>query len=133
MNPTLTSPPVWVTIGEPLEITFSDKNMFDDITNLQSTAKEFLIILPDPGILTVNLNRVSSDPGQAALRASYANGTRLPYQVLLPKTGGQVTSGDVYTFLAYVEQFSPEVKTDKHITTVFHLRITGPITFTVGS
>jgi|SRR5579864_6273573 len=133
INPTLASPSVWVTVGEPLSIMFGDKNIFDDTTNLQSTAKEFLAILPDPGILQVDLNRFSGDAGQVAVRNSYANLTRVPWQVVMPLAPGQSVSGDVYSFLAYVEQLTPDVKVDKKVTAKFSLRVTGAITFTLGS
>lgn len=137
VNPTLASPPVWVVIGEPLKIQFGDKNVFDDSTNLQSTAKEFLAVLPDPGLLAVDLNRVSNDAGQTAVSASFhANPpTRLQYQVVMPinTAAGQATTGDTYTFLAYVESLAPDVNTDKKVMTKFSLRVTGPITFVAGS
>lgn len=135
VNATGTSPPTWVVIGEPLSCTFSDKNMFDDSTNLQSVAKEFLATLKDPGKLSVDLNRVSSDAGQLALETSYNAQSRLSYQVVLPinTVAGQTTQGDTYTFLAYVEHLTPDIKTDKKVVSKFELQITGPITFAIGS
>jgi len=137
VNATNTSPPTWVPIGEPLDVVFGDKNVFDDSTNLQSTAKEYLALLRDPGKVQINLNRVSTDPGQAALNTSFrANPpTRLQYLVTLPinTVAGQTTTGDTYQFLAYVEEFTPEVRTDKKISSRFTLQVTGDITFVEGS
>lgn len=131
------SPPTYTLIGEALSCTFSDKNMFDDTTNLESVAKEFLATLKDPGKLNVDLNRVSNDAGQTILSNSYyaAPPTRLPYLVTMPinTAAGQTTTGDTYSFLAYVETFAPDVKVDKKITTKFALQITGAITFVEGS
>jgi len=126
---------VWVNIGEVTDAGFSDKNMFDDTTNLQSTAKEFLAILADPGKLTCTVNRVSTDTGQADVLTSFHAASRLTYQVLFPVNlaAGQTTTGDARQFLAYVEQISPDVKTDKKITSKFTLQITGPITDIEGS
>lgn len=131
------SPPTWVVIGEPLGAAFNDKNMFDDSTNLQSVAKEFLATLPDPGVLSVDLNRVGNDAGQLILRADYAANppTRSGYKVVLPvnTAAGQTVTGDTYSFLGFVESLSPDVKTDKKIQSKFSIRITGPITFVAGS
>jgi len=137
VNPSGSSPPTWVFIGECLGAQFSDKNMFDKSTNLQSTAEEFLALLSDPGKLNVELNRVSTDAGQAALSASYhaTPPTRLQYLVVFPinEAAGQTTQGDSRTFLAYVEEFSPQIKVNTRITTKFTLQISGPITEAEGS
>lgn len=135
INPANASPPNWIKIGEPLNAEFSDKKNFDDSTNLESTAKEFLPILPDPGKLNVDLNRVSTDTGQAALQSDYTSGQRSQYKVVFPinTEAGQTTAGDERRFLAYVEQLSPSIKVDKKITTKFMLQITGAITPIQGS
>jgi len=137
VNPTNASPPEWVPIGEPLKMVFNDKNVFDDATNLQSQAKEFLATLPDPGKLEVDLNRVSTDAGQAALQASKSASppTKLPYLVVLPLNGpaGQTTTPDSATFEAFVESLHPEINADKKIISRFSLQISGPITWTEGS
>lgn len=130
-----TSPPTWVPIGECLNAEFSDKAMFDKCTNLQSQAEEFLAILPDPGKLNVDLNRVSSDDGQQALQISKANGLRLQYAVVFPINfaEGQSTAGDQRQFNAYVEEFHPVIKTNARITNKFTLQISGPINDIAGS
>jgi hypothetical protein len=135
VNPTNASPPVWVFIGEAMGAKFSDKTQFDDSSNLQSTQKEFLPILPDPGKLSVTLNRVSTDAGQAALAASKAAQTRLQYAVVFPinTAAGQSSAGDQRLFLAYVESLSPQIEVNKKITSAFDLQITGPITEIEGS
>lgn len=130
-----TSPPTWVFIGEALGAEFSDKLMFDDSTNLQSTAKEFLPVLADPGKLTVDLNRVSTDLGQAALQALNTSGVRTGFAVVMPinLAAGQATAGDQRTFQAYVEEFHPVVKVNTKITSKFTLQISGGITNVEGS
>jgi hypothetical protein len=137
INPSNASPTAFILIGEALSCTFSDKNMFDDSTNLQSIAKEFLAVLQDPGKLNVDLNRVSTDVGQVALQADFAAAppNRSGYKIVMPinTAAGQSTRGDTYTFLGYVEQLAPDVKVDKKITSKFTVQITGPITFTLGA
>ena len=129
------SPPAWVPIGECLGAEFSDKAMFDKSTNLQSQAEEFLPVLPDPGKLTVDLNRVSSDAGQQALQTSKANGLKLQYAVVFPinLAEGQSEAGDQRQFWAYVEELHPVIKTNTRITNKFTLQISGPITDIAGS
>jgi hypothetical protein len=138
VNATNASPPVWVEIGEPKGAQFSDKNEFDESTNLQSLAKEFVATLPDPGKLNVDLNRVSTDAGQAALLTSYhalPAPTRLLYLVVFPinTAAGQSTYPDARQFLAYVESMAPEIRLNKIVQAKFTLQITGPITEIEGS
>lgn len=130
-----TSPPTWVFIGECLSAKFSDKNMFEDSTNLQSTAKEFLPVLQDPGKLTVKLNRVSTDPGQAAITALRLSQVRCQFSVVLPlnAAAGQTVAGDQRNFQAYVESNAPDIGVNKKIDTDFMLQISGPITDVEGS
>lgn len=135
INPLNASPPTWIFIGEPLGAQFSDKAQFDDSTNLQSTAKEFLSILDDPGKLSVKLNRVSNDAGQVALQAAKVGHTRDGYSVVFPKNAlaGQTTAGDQRNFLAYVEELSPQIESNKKIGSSFTLQISGGITDVEGS
>lgn len=130
-----TSPPTWVFVGECLSAKFGDKNMFEDSTNLQSVAKEFLPVLADPGKLNVKLNRNSTDAGQIAIQAAKLSGVRLGYAVVLPinLAAGQTTTGDQRTFLAYVESNAPDIGVNKKIDTDFTLQISGPITDVEGS
>jgi hypothetical protein len=130
-NPT--SPLAYVFIGECLGATFSDKLMFDKSTNLQSTAEEFLPVLADPGKLEVDLNRVSTDPGQTLLTAARAAGTRLAWSVVFPLEIGQTTSGDQRNFLGYVESQAPQIKVNTRITSKFSVQISGGITEVEGS
>lgn len=137
INPNAASPPTWTVIGECLSVQFSDKNTFDDATNLQSVAKEFLATLQDPGKLTVDVNRVGNDAGQVLVHTDYVATPpgRSQYKVALPinTAAGQSTAGDTYVFLAFVESLSPDVKVDKKIMSKFSLQVTGAITFTAGS
>ncbi len=130
-----TSPPTWVFIGECLGAQFSDKKVFDKSTNLQSQAEEFLPLLPDPGKLNVELNRVSTDAGQAALEALYDSGVRTDFAVVFPinTAAGQSSAGDQRKFQAYVESTSPQAKVNTRITSNFVLQISGAITKVQGS
>lgn len=130
-----TSPPNWLQIGEPTNATFSDKNEFDESTNLSSQAKEFVAVLPDPGGLDVELNRVSENAGQNAVQASYhANPpSLLTYLVVFPQEPTQASFPDAREFKAYVESISPDIKVNKIIKSKFKLKISGPITEIEGS
>jgi hypothetical protein len=129
------SPPSWTTINEVIDFSMSGKNMFDDTTNMQSTAKEFLATLPDPGKLTCTMNRVSTDAGQKAIFNAFNTRNRMNFQIVLPinYAAGQTTTGDTYSFLAYVETLQPDFKTDKKVVSKMDLQITGGVGFVEGS
>ena len=132
------STPTWTPIGEVVELSESGKmNKSDDATNLQSSAEEFVPTILSPGTYALTINRVSTDTGQLAMVASF---TALPptlvqYQVVLPKTPAQTTSGDKYVFLAMVEEMNDigSLKADKVIKITAKLKVSGPQTFTAGS
>ena len=137
-NPTIASPPDWVQIGEPSNAEFSDKNMFDKATNLQSQAEEYVALLPDPGNLPLDFNRVSTDAGQQAMLASKnasPQPTKMQYLVVFPLNvaAGQTTYPDARMFNAFVESMSPVIKANKIISSKASLKITGPITDIEGS
>jgi hypothetical protein len=137
------SPATWLTINEVKKITFSNKNMFADVTNTQSTAKEFLPVLQDPGKCECEVNRVSTDPGQGLLQNAFTGtvvaGVPVPtkclFRVVFPINiaAGQTTQGDIWQFLAYVEQLSPDLGVDKPVTSKFTLQITNGITVIEGN
>src|SRR5690348_12763382 len=54
-----------------------------DVTNLDSTAKEYRLGLQDFGNLQVDVNIVKSDPGQILVNAAKAAGTVYKFQMTL--------------------------------------------------
>jgi len=138
INTGTVSTPVWTLVGEINGFTQSGtQNKSDDATNLQSTAEEFIPTILTPGKFAGTLSRVSGDAGQVAVKASFnaVPPTLVQYQVLLPKTPSQSSTGDKLVFLAMVEEFNNlgDVKPDKKVMTQFGFKISGPIVETLGS
>ena len=132
------STPVWTLVGEISDFTQSGtQNKSDDATNLQSTAEEFIPTILTPGKFAGTMARISGDAGQAAVKASFnaVPPTLVQYQVQLPKTPTQSSTGDKIVFLGMVEEFNNlgNIRPDKKVMTQFAIKISGPITETLGS
>jgi|ERR1700722_17802049 len=128
--------PVYTLVGEITDLQQSGKmNATDDVTNLQSTAEEFIATLLKPGKYDLTLNRISGDAGQVAVLASFNAQTTLLYQIQLLKNSTQTTTGDKFVFTSLVEEFDDisSMKADKAIKSKVGLKVSGPITLTVGS
>jgi hypothetical protein len=129
-----------VVIGEITSEGFSGNGWkFEDTSNMQSGQdEEFLPTMRDNGTYDISGNRVSSDAGQAAVEAAYYNtsGDTLvasPFTMTLLKNASQTTSGDVYTFNAFVQSCVFKADVEKKITWEVKLKISGPVTKTEGS
>lgn len=130
------STPTWTVISEVTEFSVSGKaNKTATVTNLQSTAEEFINTILAPGSYSLTFNRISADTGQAALYAQFVSGDLTKFEIVLPKTAAQTSSGDTYAFTALVEQFDDlsSVTPEKQIQSKVTLKVSGPVTFTVGS
>jgi hypothetical protein len=130
------STPAYTIVGEILNLTQSGKvNKTVSTTNLESLAEEFLAVLKSPGSFDFSMNRVPGDAGQAALTTSFNAKTRLLYVITLPKTPSQSVVGDTYGFQALVEEQDDisDLSPEKQIMAKVKLKVTGDITFTVGS
>lgn len=103
-----------------------DWNGFDgqkseiDVSNLDSTAKEFIPGLEDFGQLSFNVNVDDTDAGQIALRANKSSNVRTYFKLLLP-------SGKVRAFQGFVKQFGETGGVDKTVDAPVVVRITGPV------
>ena len=91
-----------------------------DVTNLDSTAKEFRLGLSDPGQFTFEIDYDSANAGHIALRARQSSGVLSNFKLTLP-------NGGVITFFAYVKKFSLGGGVDAVAKTSVDLRITGAI------
>ena len=111
------------------------KNDTEDVSNSDSPgrAKEFIVTLLDSGQLKCGGNYVGGDAGQLALRSAFQSGVLTPFNLTLPKTSTQQTTGDQFAFSAVVEESNVDVQYDKAITWSGSLKISGVITFTAGS
>ena len=130
------STPTWTVIGEIQNFSQSGKqNATDETTNLQSTGEEFLATFFKPGKFDFTYSRVSGDTGQVALKTSFDSKTILGYQVVLPKTPTQSSTGDTYTFSALVEEMADisDIQPTKKILGKASLKVSGAITLVAGS
>jgi hypothetical protein len=105
-----------------------------DVTNFQSGPdREFIVTVRDNGQLKLAGNRVSADAGQVIVEASYQSGAITAFTLQLPKAASQTTNGDKYAFNALVESRSFDVDVTKEISWNVSLKISGAVTFTVGT
>lgn len=122
-------------IGECNDVPFTRPEWTDvDVTNFDSAADaEILPVIREPKEFTVKGNRVSSDAGQVACETAYQAATLSAFTLVLPKTTAQTTSGDKYTFNAFVKNLSFDLTPKKQVEFNLLLKISGAVTFTVGS
>ncbi|MBF0358860.1 MAG: hypothetical protein HQL70_09650 [Magnetococcales bacterium] len=92
-----------------------------DTTNLQSTAKEFLMGLQDHGNFGMECNYLSADPGQVLLRAAKASRVIQDFKI----TWSDATTT---TFQGYALSASRSGGVDSKVDTSFSIRITGDLT-----
>lgn len=107
----------------------------EDTTNFQSGInKEYLKTLLDGGKLSLTGNRVSTDAGQAALKAAFLdNANAYLFQLTYPLEAGQTTTGDVEAFAALVESLDITLDVGKVVKIAVSLQRTGTITYTEGA
>ena len=94
-----------------------------DVTNLESTAKEFILGLQDFGTLTLDLHPDYGDAGQNKLRTLRASGAAENFEIILPTAVDRKL-----TFAARVMQDSETGGVDAAYEGSFDLRITGAVT-----
>lgn len=93
-----------------------------EITNMDSTAKEFTPGLVDNGMFSGEVDRDTSDTGQLALDAARVAGTTKLFKVVLPNSATASFSG-------YVKKFGLTGGVDQVLKSPFEVRITGAITW----
>lgn len=94
-----------------------------DVTHLQSTAKEFRMGLQDWGSFNCDVNFLSDDPGQTAVRAAKASRDLTPFRVTL-------SDGKTILFNAFVTSAPISGGVDAKVDGSFNLRISGDVTGT---
>ena len=91
-------------------------------TNFDSTAKEFILGLFDPGAFAIEVDQDNSDAGQLALMTALVTGVAKNFKLILP-------NGNTATFTAYVKKFNSQGAVDQAIRRSAELRISGSITW----
>lgn len=92
-----------------------------DVTNLDSTAKEFLLGLTDAGQFTINIDYDNANAGHIALRAKQVSGASSNFKLTLPNS-------NVITFTGYVKKFSLAGGVDAVTKTAVDIRVSGAVT-----
>lgn len=107
------------TVGGVLEVSgFSGSSAEIDVTQIDSTAKEYVMGLQDFGDATLRIFQSPSDAGQQRIRALRASAAKAAYSVTLG-------DGSIAAFIAYVRQFSfSNVKADGAVEGQVTFRIT---------
>jgi hypothetical protein len=93
-----------------------------DVTDLDSTAKEFRQGLQDFGQFKVDIKVVNSDPGQAACKAAKASGVAKTFRLTLP-------NAEVATFSAFVKSMPVQGGVDAVFSGSIDLKISGDVTW----
>ena len=117
------TPVQWTKVGNVRSFNGFDGAASEiDRTNFDSTAKEFILGLVDPGHFGVEVDQDNSDAGQIALMTAQVTGLIKTFKLLLP-------NGNSATFSAYVKKFSSQGAVDQAIRRSADLRISGAVTW----
>ena len=117
------SPFTYVTIAEVKSIDGPGGQTAEiDVTDLSSTAKEFVLGLQDEGDITLDMNYIPSNAQHVQLRTLRGSGDSGNFQIAF--TDSPVTT---WTFLAKVKSFSISNAVDNVTGLSVTLRVTGSI------
>ena len=94
-----------------------------DVTNLDSSAKEKLMGLPDEGQITLDINYDPDNATHTTLRAARRARTRCEFNITLTDT-----TNTVLTFFAYVLGFAMDVAVDQAVKVSVTLEVDGAVT-----
>lgn len=86
-----------------------------------TTAREYLVDLPNPGELKLQANYVPTSVVQTYLLTAYKNGTLELFQVVY-------SSGQTSSFSAFVKNFERSIEAGKEVSVEITLKITGEVT-----
>lgn len=118
------SPQVWSAITELFDIGGPDGSANEiDVTDLDSTAKEFRMGLKDSGTITLGLNYIPSNTVHTTLRTRWNARTINDYEMRF--TGSPIVK---WTFQAYVQNLSISNSVDAKTEGSITLRISGDVT-----
>jgi len=119
-------PETFTAIGEVIGIggLGSGSSTEIDVTNLSSSAKEFLLGLKDEGSISLSLNLDTADTMQTGLRTDWSAQTLRNFQLDLTDSGPTTIS-----FAAYVQTFAISIAVDDKISLEVNLRVSGAATW----
>ena len=114
----------WTKVNECKDISAGGASVNEiDVTDLDSTGKEFFPGLADNGDLSLEINYLPSDAGQAAIRAAFEGSEIKDYKITSPQ-------GTTYTFEALVKNFPtiPKASVDGVQSGSISFKISGSVT-----
>lgn len=115
------TPTTFTAIGNAVDFSGLDgQNSEIKVTNLASTAEEFLEGLSDGGHIKINLDLDNNDLGQQSCRTAQQASQKKNFKIILPSG----TTPNI-TFAAIVKQFSITGKVNDAMRASIDLRITG--------
>jgi|SRR5579884_4436444 len=128
------TPETFVLVGEVKSLTQNGRTVAtEDVTNMQSTAREFIPTLVDSGTWDVTGNYVGSDVGQQAMETAFSTLVNHNFKVQLPKAAGQTNTGDTFSFTALIQDLNYSIGVDKAVSFNARLKVSGPVNRTPGS
>jgi hypothetical protein len=117
------TPVEWTEIGEVTDFSGPDGTASEiETTHLGSTAKEFLMGLPDEGSLSLSINWQADDTGQTAVREARAARTEEDFKITY-------SDASTATFKGYVLGLSSSGSVDGKIDGSITIRITDAATW----
>lgn len=122
-------------VGEIADLPFTRPEWdFANVTNLQSGSdEEMLPVIRKAAKFAIKGNRVDVDAGQVLVEAAYRSGALLACVVTATKTAAQTTSGDKWTFNAYVVKSNFAVSPTKQVEFEIDFQTSGDVVPTAGS
>lgn len=115
------TPVAWTAIGEVTDFSGPDGTASEiDITHLQSTAKEFLMGLPDEGSISLSINWAPADTGQLAVKAARKARTKKDFKITY-------SDKSTASFKGYVMGLSTDAAVDDKVNGSITLRVTGEV------
>jgi hypothetical protein len=118
------TPSQWQKVGNLHSFSGFDGQASEiDVTNLDSTGKEYLLGLVDGGNVQIEVDLDNSDLGQAKLLLAYQSGNSKAFKLTLP-------NGAVASFTAFVKQYPVSLGVDQAVKRGgITLRVTGAVTW----
>lgn len=117
------SPPSWSDIPEISTLGGPDgSSPTIDVTDLDSTGREYLVGLKDEGSFALGINYIMTNAVHMTLRAAWANRTKLRFRITWPDTGTTV-----WEFSGYITGFAGDAGVDQAVTAQVTIKITGSI------
>jgi len=120
------TPSAWVKVGNITDIKGTSDTVPDiEVTDLDSTTKEWLPGLPDTGTVSMNVFCVDSDTGLAAVEAAFDARTLKTFKVTYPSGATPIR-----TFSAFVKSFPKvgDASKDAVVTGSIELKRSGVVT-----